>query len=259
MPTVGSLCALARRSLNAHEAGQAISLAGYVLRLYPKAIDAHCVLGEAYAVMGQASKSGDHFRLVLSADPENVSALTGLGAAYRIEGRLPEALVQLERALDLQPDDARLRREVLGLNRQHDGASADRLKPTRAALGRIYLRSGLYRRAAKELGAVVVEDPNRLDAAVGQAEALWRAETYGEAAQVCNSLLCLAPDCLKAKLLLADMGLAGHLQTDYRSLRDEAHRMDPDDRMASDLFAETESARRWQASPADLPWPIAFV
>ncbi|MDO8671566.1 MAG: tetratricopeptide repeat protein, partial [Dehalococcoidia bacterium] len=209
MPTVSELGVLARQSIGARSPERAIELGMHVLSYYPKAIDACCVLGLAYALRGEVRKAGDYFKLVLSADSEDQTALAGLGAAYKEEGRSQEAMALFQWALDLQPDGARLRREVLGLSRLCDAIPRDRLKPTRGGLGRIYLRSGLYDRAAKELAVVLAAEPDRLDVAAGLAESLWRAERYGEAAQVCNGILDLAPDCLKAKLLLAEMGMAG--------------------------------------------------
>jgi tetratricopeptide (TPR) repeat protein len=129
---------------------EAIAHCQHILRQYPKFVEVYCLLGEACLDKSMYREAIEFFQRTLSADPENFIARVGLGIIYEEQGATPEAIWQMERAFELAPGNAEVRRELQRLYAQRDGAEKARLKLTRGALGRLYVRNGLYERAIGE-------------------------------------------------------------------------------------------------------------
>jgi len=253
MPTVKSLCELAREEIKQGRFEEAESIVSRVLTHYPKSVEAHRVLGEVYAESGRVEEAGRFFRLVLSADPEDYFAHVGLGVSLRDQGSLHDAIFEFERALELRPNNAELRKEILRLRALRDGVQGNRVKPTRATLARIYLADGRYERAREGFAAVVEKDVSRLDAWVGLLQALWRAGRSIETMEEGKRVLDLAPDCVKTQLILGACYLQeGHLEEAQHFL-EKAHALDPDGILAEDLF-EGELPRAFaELGPSEVP------
>src|SRR5919108_2035844 len=94
---------------------EAIALCKHVLTHYPKFIDAYRQMGEAFLEKGDLENAKDLFRRVLSADPENVVAYTGLSIGFERQHLIDEAIWHLERAYELDPGNSELQKELLRL------------------------------------------------------------------------------------------------------------------------------------------------
>ncbi len=215
---------------------EAIAHCRHILRHYPKHIETYCLLGEACLEKQMYREAIEFFQRTLGADPENLMARVGLGIIYDEQGAFPEAIWQLERAFELVPGNAEVRRELLRLYNQYDAIDKTRLKLTRGALGRLYSRNGLYERAITEFRAILRRDPELPDIRVALVEALWHEGRQVEAVENCLDLLDALPNCLKANLILGDIWLRGGNEESARQRLDLARSLDPENRVAQELM-----------------------
>lgn len=215
---------------------KAILLSRYILRHYPKHIRTYCLLGKAYLKMGRLDEAEDIFRRVLSADPEDIDSRLALAEIHKREESFPEALWQLERAVELEPGSSELRTELRELYGQHSGQQLARIRLSRGALGRIYARNRLYPRAIAEFKRLLEEDPERVDIELALAEALWRGGQLSQAEEVCHQLLEKLPYSLKANLLLGRILLEHGREEEARAPLGRAQALDPNSLTAWKLF-----------------------
>ncbi len=217
---------------------EAIAHCQHILRHYPKYIEAYCLLGEACLEKQMYREAIEFFQRTLGADPENLMARVGLGIIYDEQGAFPEAIWQLERAFELVPGNAEVRRELLRLYNQYDAIDKTRLKLTKGALGRLYSRNGLYERATSEFRAILRQDPELPDIRVALVESLWHEGRQVEAVENCLDLLDALPNCLKANLILGDIWLRGGNEESARQRLDLARSLDPENRVAQELMGD---------------------
>ena len=217
---------------------EAIAHCQHILRHYPKYIETYSLLGEACLEKEMYREAIEFFQRTLGADPENLIARVGLGVIYDEQGAFPEAIWQLERAFELVPGNAEVRRELLRLYGQYDEIDKTRLKLTRGALGRLYSRNGLYERAIGEFHAVLRQDPDLPDIRVALVEALWREGRQLEAVEMCMELLDALPNCLKANLILGDIWLRGSNEESAEQRLSVARALDPENRVAQELMGK---------------------
>jgi tetratricopeptide (TPR) repeat protein len=234
--TLSEYCDEAKELIRADSYGQAIAICRHLLKHYPRYIRAYRVLGEACLEKGDYIEAANLFKRVLGADMEDMVVYVGLGIVFDEQGALDEAIWQLERAFELNPGNAEIRKELQRLYGDRDGAAPQKLKLTSAALGRLYMREELYQRAIDEFRTVLEEDPERADIQVALAQALWWSEQRQEAARICEAVLEQYPNCLKANLILGEILFSAGRQSEAQSLLDTAQAMDPENVVAHELF-----------------------
>ncbi len=206
---------------------------------YPRALSVQRVLGEVYLALRKPREALAALDRALAGNPEDARACCARALVHQIHGDSLAALAWYRRACDTAPDDQVLRsayRELaLHLNQPA-------YQPTRMGLARLYLRGDLFPNAIREWGALLVEQPDSLEAQVGLAETLWRARRAQEASECCQRILTNAPSCVKPLLILAAIEFdAGHADETQRLLRRVAE-LDPDQRLARSLFADRFAA-----------------
>jgi tetratricopeptide (TPR) repeat protein len=236
--TLREYCDKAKELIEAESYDRAIAICRHILKHYPRHIRSYRLMGEASLEQGDYVEAANLFKRVLSADMEDVVVYAGLGIVYDEEGAVDEAIWQLERAFELTPGNAEIRKELQRLYTERDGAAPPKLKLTPAALGRLYLREGLYQRAIDEFRGVLEEDPDRVDIQVTMAMALWWNGQHREAAEVCEKILETFPNCLKANLILGDILLNSDREDEGRALLRTAQAMDPENIAAQGLFRD---------------------
>jgi tetratricopeptide (TPR) repeat protein len=234
--TLSKYCDEARELIRADSYDQAIAICRHILRHYPRYVRAYRLLGEACLEKGDYVEAANLFKRVLGADMEDMVVYVGLGIVFDEQGALDEAIWQLERAFELNPGNAEIRKELQRLYGDRDGAAPPKLKLTSAALGRLYMREELHQRATDEFRAVLEEDPDRADIQIALAQALWWSEQRQEAARICEALLEQYPNCLKANLILGEILLNAGRESEARSLLETAQAMDPENVVAHELF-----------------------
>ncbi len=232
-------CEQARDQLRAGEYDRAIAHCRALLMLYPKYVPPYTIMGEAYLAKGEHAEAANLFRRALGANPEATIPYAGLGLIYEERGLLEEAIWQLERAFELAPHNKEIRASLLDLYTQRDAAPPSRRKLSRAGLARVYARGHLYPKAIGEFRDLLRKDPMRIDLRVALAEALWRNGHYAGASVLCRGILALAPNCLKANLILGEIYLRDKdREADGRALLDQAQMLDPENVVAQSLFGD---------------------
>jgi tetratricopeptide (TPR) repeat protein len=202
---------------------------------YPRALPVQRVLGEVYLALRKSREALGSLDRALAGNPEDARACCARSIVNQIQGDTLAALAWYRRACDLSPDDKMLRaayRELAANLGQPPYA------PSRMGLARLYLRGDLFAHAIREFETLVAEQSDALEAQVGLAESLWRADQFGAATEWCRRLLANSPSCVKALLILAVIEHdAGHVDEAQRLLR-RASELDPDQQIAQTVFAD---------------------
>jgi tetratricopeptide (TPR) repeat protein len=238
-----------RQWLESNDLDRAIGMAQHILETYPKCLEAHQMLGEAFLSNRQYEEARIEFEKVLSFDPEHIPALVGLGMTSERLGQLSSAITAFERALEIKPDLPELRSQLLRLYTEAWGSEYAHLRLSRVGLARLYAKGHMLPQAISEFRQVVADQPDRLDARVALAEALWRDEQEEEALEVCRAILANPqhPDVLKANLILGYIELASGNPSGEQYWRN-ALTIDPYQSMARMLFESLP--------PVDVPEPV---
>jgi tetratricopeptide (TPR) repeat protein len=207
--------------------------------LYPRALAVHRVLGEIYLSLRKPREALGALDRALGGDPEDARACCARAIVHQMHGDSLAALAWYRRACDIRPDDAVLRSTYAELAAPLGQPS---YRPTPVGLARLYLRSGLYTHAIREWEMLSAEYPDLLEAQVGLAETLWRAQRLDAAAERSRRILANAPSCVKAMLLLAAMAHDGNNTPEAQRLIQRVAEYDPDQRIAQALFADRLAA-----------------
>ncbi len=236
-----------RQWLESDDLDRAIGMVQHILETYPKCLEAHQMLGEAFLSNRQYEEARIEFEKVLSFDPEHIPALVGLGMTSERLGQLSSAIAAFERALEIKPDLPELRSQLLRLYTEAWGSEYAHLRLSRVGLARLYAKGHMLPQAISEFRQVVADQPDRLDARVALAEALWRDEQEEEALEVCRAILVSHPDVLKANLILGYIELASGNPSGEQYWR-KTLTIDPYQSMARMLFESLP--------PVDVPEPV---
>lgn len=227
-----------RRLIAEGSTAQAIAIGRHILGLHPKHLQTYQILGEACLEQGDLDDAHGLFARALACDPENLFARVGIAVAHEKRGNDSLAVWHMERAYELSPGNTELRKELQRLYAQRDGATRGKLKLTQGAVARLYARSGLSRQAVQEYRAILEQNPDLLDIKVALADALWNAGEKKDAAKICQEILAKYPHCLKANLILGEIGLRGERESEGRALLQLAQEIDPENTLAQKLFGD---------------------
>jgi tetratricopeptide (TPR) repeat protein len=236
--SLSEYCDEAKELIRTDSYEQAVAVCRHILKLYPKHVRAYRLLAEACLEKGDHVEAANLFKRVLGVDMEDMVVYVGLGIIFDEQGALDEAIWQLERAFELSPGNAEIRKELQRLYSDRDGTAPPKLKLTAAALGRLYLREELYQRAIDEFRGVLETDTERVDIQVALAQALWWNDQKHEAAEVCDAILEKYPNCLKANLILGEILLDSGREEEGQALLETARAIDPENIVAQGLFRE---------------------
>ncbi len=232
--TLRALVNQAERLVRTEVYEEAIALCHAILRRYPRYARCYRILGQAYLGLGEHEEAANLFRRALGVDAEDPVAYAGLGVIFEERGLLEEAIWQLERAFELAPEQGELRSELARLYAERGSPASVRL--TRVALARLYARGSLWNKAIGELRDLLAREPYRLDLWVTLARTLWRAGRRSEAAEVAQSILDQAPNCLVARLILGTYWCQEGREDAGRLLLQGAQELDPENAEALRLL-----------------------
>jgi tetratricopeptide (TPR) repeat protein len=244
-----------RAAIGAERYAEAVAVCQHILRWAPRDGETVYLLGEAHLEAGQFARAEAFFRLALGINPEQYLVHAGLGLAAEHQGDRVSALTWLRRALDLNPANLALRGEIERLAEELGLTAPTVARPSQVAVGRTYLRGKMYVEAAQHLARAVAEEPDRVEARLALAEALWMLGAVGVAEQVTLGTLQIAPNCVKALTLLAILHLERDQHDEAEALLQAAAALDPDQGLIGDVFALVQRPWRPPFDPLELPPP----
>ena len=181
---------------------EAIAHCQYILRSFTKHIETYRLLGKAYLESQQYSEAMDIFQRVLSSVPDDFISHVGMSIIQEDKGNLNEALWHMERAFEVQPANNAIQSELKRLYGRRDGFEPPRIRLTRGALARMYVRGDLYQQATAEIRAALSEDPSRIDLELLLATVYFKSNHTTEAAETANTILNKLPFSLLANGLI---------------------------------------------------------
>ena len=177
---------------------QAIHHCKHILLTYPKHLETYRLLAKAYLELQRYADALDILQRILSVVPDDFIAHIGMSIIREDESNLDAAIWHMERAFDIQPSNNAVQEELIRLIGKRDGTEPAKIRLTRGALVRMYLRGNLYTQAIAEARAALKEDPTRLDLQVVLARAYHLAGMKAEAVEMANQMLTSMPYCLES-------------------------------------------------------------
>ncbi|MBN1582571.1 MAG: tetratricopeptide repeat protein, partial [Anaerolineae bacterium] len=232
------------QQIQAGEIEKAISHCRYLLDRYPMYLPAYRLLGKACLEKGDYAHASHFFQAVLSADPEDADAWMRLSVLSDDLGELEQAAWLMERAFEIRPGSSEIRNQLRQLYSRRDGIDRTRIKLTRGALARMYIKGGFYKRAISELEKLLGDKSGLASLHVAYlevafAQALWNTEGLSPmAATISESLLEKMPNCLKANLILGQVRWSVGEEQGAEPCFRTALALDPEGYVAYELFGE---------------------
>jgi len=184
---------------------EAIAHCQQILARYPKHVETYRLLGKSYLEQNRHADAADIFQRVLSAIPDDFLSHVAMAIMREDSGNLDAAIWHMERAHEVNPSNPTVQQEVRRLRGRRDGVEPVRLRLTRAALARMYIKGGFFAQAVAEIRAALEEDADRPDLQVMLASALAQAGQAAEAGEICNTVLGKLPYCVEANQIQAQI------------------------------------------------------
>lgn len=206
---------------------EAIAHCQHILETFPRHIETYRLLGKAFLEQGRHGDAADVFQRVLSAIPEDWLSHVAMAIVREDESNLDMAIWHMERAYEVNPSNPTVQQEVRRLRGRRDGVEPPKLRLTRSALARMYIKGGLYGQAIAEIRSALTEDPDRPDLQILLASALYDSGAVQEAADICNTLLQKLPYCMEANRILGLVLQASNKNDDAEKLFQRIASLDP--------------------------------
>jgi tetratricopeptide (TPR) repeat protein len=181
---------------------EAIAHCQHILETFPKYIETYRLLAKAFLEQSRHGDAADVFQRVLSVEPDDWLSHVAMAIVREDESNLDMAIWHMERAYEVNPSNTTVQQEIRRLRGRRDGVEPPKLRLTRAALARMYIKGGLFSQAVAEIRAALVDDPDRPDLLALLASALYESGSLQEAADICNTLLKKLPFCREANRIL---------------------------------------------------------
>lgn len=213
--------------INRSEIEPAIAHAKNILHSHPKYIAAYRLLGQAYLEGKRYGEAADVFRRVLAVIPDDFVASVGLSIIREDERNLDLAIWHMERAYEMQPFNPAVQEELRRLYGKRDEVVPPKIRLTRGALVRMYIRGELFTQAIAEARAALAEDPQRYDLQVLLAKVYLLSGQKIEATEVCSDLINKLPYCYEANRILAQILPETSRAEDAERFRQRVIALDP--------------------------------
>ncbi len=184
---------------------QAIAHCKHILRFFPKHLETFRLLGKAYIEEQRYTEAADILQRVLSVIPDDFVSRLGISIIREDEGNLDAAIYNMERAYEIQPTNSAIQDELKRLYGRRDGIEPAKIRLTRGALVRMYIRGELYPQAIAEIIAVLAEDPDRMDLEILLANIYFKTNRKVEATEICSRIVAKLPYCYEANRLLSEI------------------------------------------------------
>jgi tetratricopeptide (TPR) repeat protein len=215
------------RQIISNRIDEAIAHSRYILQTYSRYIAVYRLLGKAYSEAKRYGDAADIFQRVLSSIPEDKVSHVGMSIIREDEGNLNEAIWHMEMAFEVDPSNSAIQDELRRLIAKRDGMEPPRIRLTRGALARMYIKGDLVQEAVSELRIALAEDSNRLDLKVLLANSLARLGQRVEAVEIANQILRKLPNNLDANRIMAELLTGTERDEEAQNYRQIVCSLDP--------------------------------
>ena len=206
---------------------QSIAHCKYLLKMYPKHIDSYRLLGKSFLEKQKFSDASDIFQRVLSSIPDDFISHIGMSIIREDENNLDASIWHMERAFEVQPSNKAVQDELRRLYTKRDGVAPPKIRLTRGALVRMYMRGELYDQAIGEINSALSEDPNRIDLEVILAKIYFNLGQKVEATETCSKIITKLPYCFEANKILTEILPGTTREEDEKIFRQRVIDLDP--------------------------------
>jgi tetratricopeptide (TPR) repeat protein len=206
---------------------EAVAHCRHILATFPKHIATYRLLGKTHLEQQRISDATDIFQRVLSAIPDDFISNVGMSIIREDENNLDASIWHMELAYEAQPSNTAIQDELRRLYGRRDGTQPPKVRLTRGALARMYVKGGLFDQAVAELRAAISEDPNRYDLQLLLAGMYFQTSQRVESVDTCLNILKKLPFCLAANQILAVSLPENEQSGTGKNYRQAAISMDP--------------------------------
>lgn len=206
---------------------QSIAHCKYLLKMYPKHVDSYRLLGKSFLEKQKFSDASDIFQRVLSSIPDDFISHIGMSIIREDENNLDASIWHMERAFEVQPSNKAVQDELRRLYTKRDGVAPPKIRLTRGALVRMYMRGELYDQAIGEINSALSEDPNRIDLEVILAKIYFNLGQKVEATETCSKIITKLPYCFEANKILTEILPGTTREEDEKIFRQRVVDLDP--------------------------------
>jgi tetratricopeptide (TPR) repeat protein len=133
----------------------------------------------------------------------------------------------MERAFEVQPANTTIQGELLRLYGLREGVRPHKVRLTRGALARMYIKGDLYQQAIAEIHAALSEDQNRLDLKILLADVYLKMEQENEAAEVASDVLTKLPFSFDANYIMTKFLIDNDRDKEAQIYQDRLEEIDP--------------------------------
>lgn len=236
--------------IDSDQALQAMANCRAILAVYPRHLGSARLLGSAGVLVEDYKAAKAAYLQVLASLPGDLISHIGLSVLLEISGEFEPAVWHMQRAVEIQPGNPPLRKDLQRLLRRHTDVESPESHLTRYALARMYQKGNLYLQASAEILAALVDEPQRLDMQCLLIQVYRQSGKIEEAVQYALPVLEKLPDCLEANLALVRAGDSLDQAGRTRVARQRLEALDPyyaglspdelDPRLVPDAFIQIE-------------------
>ncbi len=222
------------------QAGEAVAHCMHILKVFPKYLEAYRLLGKAFLELGRNDDAADIFKRLLLAVPDDFMAHIGMAVIFDERNDVDSALWHMERAFEVQPANAAVQKELRRLYALQRGTEMPKIRMTRGALARMYIKGELYQQGIAELQAILAESPERYDLQVLLALAWFQAQQPIKAAEAASEVLKQYPYCLDANRIMTEIASSEVEQQKTQFYRRRVIELDPYAAFVKDSVFESD-------------------
>ncbi len=216
-----------RNLIDSGDTEAAIEHCHQILHYYPKHVKTYRLLGEAYLAGKQHNDASDIFQRVLSSIPDDFVSHVGMSVIREEDEKLDEAIWHMERAFEVQPANTTIQGDLLRLYGLREGVKPHKVRLTRGALARMYVKGDLNQQAIAEIHAALSEDQNRLDLKILLADVYLKMGQENEAAEVASAVLTKLPFSFDANYIMIKFLIGSGRDKEAQIYQDHLEEIDP--------------------------------
>ena len=214
-------------SIEENNIDKAISQSLYLLKKFPKNLNAFQVLSKALLQKQDFINADKVFDIILQIEPDDFVSHIGKSIIAEFNHSLESAVEQMKFAFEIQPANEGLQIELKRLLLANDGVEPNKILLTRGALIKMYLKGKLYLQAISEARIGISESPQRIDYKIAMAKSFFESGDLIQAVETCVEIIRQLPYCLPANLILDQIITKNHTTENFGFYHNRLIELDP--------------------------------